>query len=78
MKRTVRVVVAECDVPNTKSRQLLATFWRGALAFTDGKPLSANPYDDVPNAIGVTFSRAFQNYWRRGWKSAEDAAQAAT
>ncbi|KKL87898.1 hypothetical protein LCGC14_1930130 [marine sediment metagenome] len=70
----ITVQLPHSAVPQTNSRQLLATFWRGAQACADGLPRTACPYHDVQSHTGVTGSRAFGNYWRRGW-DAKVAAQ---
>jgi len=62
-------------IPETRSRQLLSTFWRGYQACKDGKPRSACPYEDVRgNAGHVTFARAFQRCWLNGWDQAKSGA----
>lgn len=45
---------------------------KGAVAYLAGEPITACPYADhrKPNG-GLSWSRAFGNAWRRGWRKAE-------
>jgi hypothetical protein len=62
-----RITLAQ--IPTTNSPQLLSTFWRGADAAVLGKPRQS-PYGDITNRQGVTYSRAFINFWLRGYDAA--------
>ena len=58
-------------LPATRSRQFLAAWWRGVEAYREGKPLWSCPYGDTRSVKGhVTFARAYQRYWKKGWRAA--------
>lgn len=57
--------------PKTKSRAFQGAYWKGYQARLDGKP-KESPYPDHRGwNEHVTFSRAFDRYWREGWEDAD-------
>ena len=56
---------------------LRGVFRKGMLAFAEGAPLSACPYDDKRKWCGrLTWSRAFIRCWEDGWRYAQENAHA--
>lgn len=57
------------DGPEIRTRSFLGAFNKGRDACRSGKPKRANPYPDHRTDYhrGVTFSRAYRNYWNEGW-----------
>ena len=51
------------------NKALVIAYQKGWRASAEGKPKTSNPYPDLKTRQGrVTFSRAFRNYWERGYE----------
>jgi len=50
------------------NKSFQTAYKKGKIASAFGRPESSNPYPDKKNNKGgVTFSRAFRNYWLKGY-----------
>jgi hypothetical protein len=58
--------------PKTRNQAFHGAYWKGYEARKKGKP-KVSPYPDWRTSTGeVTFSRAFDRYWREGWEDADE------